>query len=320
MSSAAQAITLYFLVFCCAFLALNAAVGAGLEAHRRRNHTNVHAKKKEKADSAEVLLASMRRDRGLSKDGHIKSLNYAIGKMVMQSGLPLRNYTVYGIMFGAAIVAAFAGYFFKAGVLYALIGAVAGLVLPILIINHIVKRRRKKAAAQLPDALDVIIRSLKAGHPVSVALKLVGDEMQDPLGSEFAVASDEVGFGGTVSGTIQRMADRIGQEDFDLFAAMIRLQEKTGGNLAELLEANAATIRSRQRLRLKVRAASSEGRMSAIILNAAPAILFVVLMTMAPDFYGDVQGHPAVTYGLWGIVTWMAIGNLIMRKMINFKM
>ena len=111
----------------------------------------------------------------------------------------------------------------------------------------------------------------------------------------------------------------MGQDDFDLFAAMIRLQEKTGGNLAEILDNNASTIRARQRLRLKVRAASAEGRASAMILNAAPAALYILVNLLAPDFYGEVDDSPILNYVLVGVVVWMLIGNMVMRKMINFK-
>ena len=100
---------------------------------------------------------------------------------------------------------------------------------------------------------------------------------------------------------------------------MIRLQERTGGNLVELLTSNAKTIRDRQRMRLKIKAASAEGRMSALILNVAPLLLFVGIKKFAPGFYGDVEDSPALTYTLWGVVIWMIIGNLVMRKMINFK-
>ena len=100
---------------------------------------------------------------------------------------------------------------------------------------------------------------------------------------------------------------------------MIRLQEKTGGNLAELLQSNSETIRSRQRMRLKIRAASSEGRASALILNAAPIGLFLMIKLVAPDFYGDVGDNPILQNAFIGIIIWMIIGNLVMRRMINFK-
>jgi len=207
----------------------------------------------------------------------------------------------------------------KSTLLWAGIGAAIGFVLPIFILRFLVKRRRHKAVTQLPEALDVIVRSLAAGHPVPVAMALVGREMPDPIGSEFGVASDEVSFGANMSAAIQRLADRIGHDDFELFSAMIRLQERTGGNLAELLRSNAKTIRDRQKMRLKIKAASAEGRMSAMILNLAPIFMFMMIQWMSPDFYGDVEDNPIMTYALWGIVIWMGTGNLVMRRMINFK-
>ena len=319
MGSDPQTITVLVLIFCSAALAFNVLIGAGREINRRRVHANLHEKAKERADSPENLLAKMRHDRGLNREGYINNLNYHIGRMVTQSGLPLRANMIYVIMAGFACVLAAIGLIWQKSIIFSAAGMIIGAILPLLIVEYCVRRRRKKAARQLPDALDVIIRSLKAGHPVPVALSLVGREMPDPIGTEFGMASDELSFGGSVSTAIQRMADRIGQDDFDLFAAMIRLQEKTGGNLAELLEGNASTIRARQRLRLKVKAASAEGRTSALILNVAPIALFIIINVMAPDFYGDVKDEPIMDYMFIGIFIWMVIGNLIMRKMINFK-
>ena len=237
----------------------------------------------------------------------------------MQSGLPLGPYGIYFVSLGMAAAISLTAFLVKGLWVWALVGFAIGAVLPIMVISFLVKRRRKKAVAQLPDALDVIIRSLAAGHPVPVAMALVGREMSDPIGSEFGIASDEVSYGSTISAAVQKLSDRVGHEDFELFSAMIRLQERTGGNLAELLRSNAKTIRDRQKMRLKIKAASAEGRMSAIILNAAPILLFISINKMSPDFYGDVKGNPVVTYTLWGVVLWMVLGNLVMRKMINFK-
>lgn len=314
-----QAPVLFFLVFCCTFLGLTVLTGAGREINRKRAHINAHEKKKDSAETTKALLARMRHDRGLSKDGYINTLNYNVGRLIMQSGLSLRAYMIYIMMFGLSFLLGAGLYFFKSSLWLGIFGFGFGLALPILVLRHLVKRRQRNASRQLPDALDVIIRSLKAGHPVPVALSLVGREMPDPIGSEFAMASDELGFGGSVSTAIQRMADRIGQEDFDLFAAMIRLQEKTGGNLAELLEGNANTIRARQRIRLKIKASSAEGRMSALILNAAPVCVYLIIRVIAPDFYGDVSDSPIMKSVIIGVIGWMIIGNLVIRRMINFK-
>ncbi|MFN3314459.1 MAG: type II secretion system F family protein, partial [Hyphomonas sp.] len=119
---------------------------------------------------------------------------------------------------------------------------------------------------------------------------------------------------------VQRMAERAGDPDVELFAATVRLQEKTGGNLTELLKSNTKTIRERQTMRLKVRAASSEGRASAMILTSAPFIVMTGIHLMSPQFYGAVMHEPLIQYGFAGLFIWMAIGNFVMNRMINFKM
>jgi tight adherence protein B len=118
---------------------------------------------------------------------------------------------------------------------------------------------------------------------------------------------------------VGNIAARCKHPDFDLFAATIRLQERSGGNLVGLLKMNAHTIRERQKMRLKIHAASAEGRASAMILTAAPIGCFLFLQIARPTFYGEVIHVPFIQIGLGGLATWMAIGNLVMRRMINMK-
>ena len=180
-------------------------------------------------------------------------------------------------------------------------------------------RRAKALSLQLPNALEVIVRSLEAGHPVPTAIALVGRELPDPIGSEFGMAADEIAYGSTLELAVQHMAQRCRHGDIDLFAATIRLQDRSGGNLVGLLRMNAHTIRERRKLRLKIAAATSEGRISAIILTAAPFCVLGILEVIQPHFYGDVIHEKAIQYGLGFLGTWMFIGNLVMRKMINMR-
>jgi len=150
-------------------------------------------------------------------------------------------------------------------------------------------------------------------------MALVAKEMPDPIGSEFGIVSDEISFGSQMTSAIQRLAERTGHPDFELFSAIVRLQERTGGNLVQLLRANSGTIRARQKMRLKIRAASAEGRASALILNCAPIIVFLLVNFLSPDFYGSVSDNPIVPKTFIGVTVWMIIGNIFMRKMINFK-
>ena len=194
------------------------------------------------------------------------------------------------------------------------------MLAPMIGLNMVAGRRMKKMSEQLPDALQIVCRSLEAGHPVATAVSLVAREMPDPIGTEFGMAADEVSYGMSLTNAVQRMAERAGDPDVELFVATVRLQEKTGGNLCELLKANTTTIRERQTMRLKVKAASSEGRASAMILTSAPFIVMSGIHVLRPEFYGDVMDEPLVRVVFPVLFIWMAIGNFVMRKMINFKM
>ena len=180
--------------------------------------------------------------------------------------------------------------------------------------------RNKAIGVQLPQALEIIVRSLEAGHPVPTAISLVGREMVDPIGTEFGMAADEIAYGGTLQEAIERMSERCQHPDIDLFAATVRLQAGTGGNLTGLLKLNASTVRERHKMRLKIKAASSEGRASAMILTSAPFIAVGFIMISSPHFYGDVIHERFVQIGLGIILSWMFIGNMVMRNMINMKL
>jgi len=310
---------IYGLIFSAGFLALQVMIGAGRQATLRVKLTNDRLKRMKDDEPQSVVLSKMRKARGLNEGGDFAPLFNWIGRLVLQSGLPLGSYGIYAVLAVATIVSCLIFALVKGTFIWALSGALAGLILPIFVLKFLVKRRRNKAVAQLPEALDVIIRSLSAGHPVPVSMSLVAREMPDPIGSEFGIASDEISFGASVSAAVQRISDRVGHDDFELFSAMIRLQERTGGNLAALLTSNAKTIRERQKMRLRIKAASAEGRMSALILNLTPLVLYAGVQALSPDFYGDVKDSPSMKYLFWGIGIWMGIGNLVMRKMINFK-
>lgn len=310
---------IYLLIFCGGFLALQAFLGAGRQATVKVKMANDRLRRMQNDEPQANVVAKIRKSRSLSKSGDLQGLITWLNQLVMQSGLPLGVNGIYYILPGLSVSLALTLFLLKGTFVWAVIGAVIGLSAPVFVLKFLVNRRRNKAVTQLPEALDVIVRSLSAGHPVPVAMGLVAREMPDPIGSEFGIASDEVSFGSNISTAIQRLADRIGHDDFELFSAMIRLQERTGGNLAELLRANAKTIRDRQKMRLRIKACSAEGRMSAMILNIAPLALFALIRFTSPDFYGDVSDSHLIKPAFIGVAIWMFIGNLIMRKMINFR-
>ncbi len=190
---------------------------------------------------------------------------------------------------------------------------------PLLWLRILRGRRRKTFGAQFPDAIDIIVRSLRAGHPVPIAISMVGREMPDPVGSEFGIVSDEVAYGADLETAMRNLFFRVGQEDLPLFVTAVAIQGSTGGNLGEILDNLSSVIRLRFKMRRKVRALASEGRASAMILASLPIGIFAIVNLIAPDFYRSVWHFDLTKIGLGVAVGWMMVGILIMYRMVNFK-
>jgi tight adherence protein B len=265
------------------------------------------------------LVVELRKQRGLNAAGERGGWRW-LSDLIVRSGLRFdpRRWTL--AVAGAAAAGAIGAAILFHSPVGALVGLiVGGAVLPVVFLKVCAGRRDKALGRQLPQALDIIVRSLEAGHPVPTSIALVGKEMADPIGSEFGMSADEIAYGATLSQAVERMADRCQHPDVDLFAATVRLQERAGGNLTGLLKLNADTVRERHKMRLKIRAASSEGRASALILTAAPFLVGLFLQLSSPHFYGEVIHERFIQVGLAALGVWMGIGNLVMRRMIDLR-
>ena len=148
---------------------------------------------------------------------------------------------------------------------------------------------------------------------------MVAREMPDPIGTEFGLVADEVTYGSDLVSALGTMFERVGHEDLPLFVTAVSIQSTTGGNLREILDGLSRVIRERGKLRRKVRAISTEGRISAYILSAVPVLLMVGLMVLMPQFYGGVWDKSMTWYMLGGSVGWLLLGNAMMFKMANFR-
>jgi tight adherence protein B len=287
----------------------------------QKRQVNRRLKIGEKVEGISALVVELRKQRGLTAAGGRSERLRWLSDLIVASGLPYdqRKWLTY-IAAAALILAAGAGILTKSP-LAALGGAVlGGVFVPLGVLKFKAGKRNAALGFQLPQALDIIVRSLEAGHPVPAAVALVGREMTDPIGTEFGMAADEIAYGATLEQAVERMSERCQHADVDLFAATVRLQEKTGGNLTGLLKLNANTVRDRHKMRLKIKAASSEGRASAMILTAAPFIAIGMIVMIAPNFYGEVIHEPMVKFGLAGLGFWVFLGNLIMRRMIDMRL
>jgi len=180
-------------------------------------------------------------------------------------------------------------------------------------------KRLKQLENQLPLALDIIIRALKAGHPVISAVGLVTEEMGDPIGSEFGLIVDETTYGAEFREALQNFARRTGSDDAHFFAVSIGIQSDTGGNLAEILANLSSVMRSRQTLAKRIRSLSSEGRMSGLILSALPVFLIGVIGMLQPTFYTSKFSDPVFWPTVGAIMALYVVGLLMMHRITNFK-
>lgn len=196
---------------------------------------------------------------------------------------------------------------------------VVGIVLPLMVLQAKANRMRRKVQEQFPVALDVFVRGLRAGHPIASALELLTVEMTDPIGSEFGMVVDEVTYGAELRDALQAMADRWDLDDMRMFVVSLSVQSETGGNLAEILENLSKVIRERQTMMLKVRALSSEGRMTAVMLTALPILAFVGLFAFSPSFYLEVADDPAFIPGFAFLIILYVIGFVTIRRMVDLK-
>ena len=203
-----------------------------------------------------------------------------------------------------------------------MIGTIAFLIgagIPLMIFQVRANRMRKKMEDQFPVALDVFVRGLRAGHPIAAALDLLTVEMPDPIGSQFGIAVDEVTYGADLRDALSAMADRWDLDDMRMFVVSLSVQSETGGNLAEILENLSQVIRERASMMRKVRALSSEGRMTAVMLTTLPVLSFTLLFMANPSFYLDVADDPAFLPGYVVLLTLYAIGFFTIRRMIDLK-
>ncbi|MGF1477076.1 MAG: type II secretion system F family protein [Geminicoccaceae bacterium] len=201
----------------------------------------------------------------------------------------------------------------------AILGFVIGAGLPHLVIGKMIKRRAVKFTAQLPEALDLIVRSLRSGLPATEAIQVIGQEMQEPVASQFADIGAQVQIGVSIDEALWATSDRLQIQEFKYFAISLAIQQETGGNLAEILENLSAIIRKREQLKLKVKALSSEARASALIIGSLPFIMGIILYIVDPGYISQFWIDPRgpILLGIGGAS--MLTGILVMAKLIKFE-
>ena len=285
-----------------------------------RQNVNRRLKLLRNEPNRENVLVQLRKERGLTSAGNYRSGLEFLNRLVLQSGLTIGVGKLLIFFAIGAVIASGVGLYLRGNLLEALLIALfCGTALPYLVLRYLRGRRWKVFGAQFPDGLDMIVRSLRAGHPVPIAITMVAREMRDPIGSEFGIVADEITYGADLETALRNLYFRIGQDDLPLFVTAVAIQGSTGGNLGEILQNLSGVIRQRFKMRRKIRALAAEGRASALILSSLPIMIFLAIQIVAPDFYAGVWNEDLTKKSLMVAGAWMALGNFIMYRLVNFR-
>jgi len=190
---------------------------------------------------------------------------------------------------------------------------------PHFVIGKMIKRRINKFNSNFPDAIELMVRGLRSGLPITETLGIVSSEIQGPVGIEFRMVVDKMKIGRTMEVALQDTADRLGTAEFQFFVITLAIQRETGGNLAETLSNLADVLRKRAQMKLKIRAMSSESKASAYIVGSLPFIVFTLVWMINPHYMAGFFSDQRLEVAGVGGMIWMGIGAWIMAKMVNFE-
>jgi tight adherence protein B len=204
-------------------------------------------------------------------------------------------------------------------ILSLMLGLFFGVGGPHFVIGKMIKRRVNKFTSNFPDAIELMVRGLRSGLPITETLGIVASEVPGPVGIEFRIVADKMKIGRTMEAALQETADRLGTPEFQFFVITLAIQRETGGNLAETLSNLADVLRKRAQMKLKIRAMSSESKASAYIVGSLPFVVFGLVYMINPAYMGKFFTDERLMVAGVGGMIWMGIGALIMAKMVNFE-
>jgi tight adherence protein B len=250
-----------------------------------------------------------------------KKARLTLASRLLQAGLsasPMQYYVASAVL--AIVVMLLALFVHQPLWLDALGGAIAGVLLPRVVLGFLAQRRTKKFTEAFSDAMDIIVRGVKSGLPVNDCLKIIARESVQPLGGEFQRLVENLGMGMDFDNALDRMHERMPTNELKFFAIVMTVQAKAGGNLAEALGNLSAVLRARKLMREKVKALSAEATSSAMIIGALPPGVVTMISLTQPLYMAPLFTDPRGKLILLGCGFWMGLGIFVMRRMINFKM
>jgi len=332
MNDAAIRFLMMLALFALVVLLAQGVIGFVVERSGKSRAVNRRLRLIESGVDREAVTSMLRKSLPRSLEGAppwVSSALQSFRRLLNAANIAMSELQVLGLMLVGAVTVMFlilvaaglSGFPITFGVvqLALAVGIVLAFLLPWMVITRLADRRRRRMEQQFPIALDIFVRGLRSGHPIPAALQLLTVEMEDPIGTEFGIVTDEIAFGLDLREALARMADRWGLSDMHMFVVSVSVQMETGGNLAEILENLSKVIRDRASMFMKVRALSSEGRMTAVILTALPILAFVGLFLTNPVFYLDVATDPIFFFGFGGLILLYLVGFFTIRRMIDLK-
>lgn len=198
-------------------------------------------------------------------------------------------------------------------------GLLVGAGIPHFMVGRAISKRAKKFVAKFPDALELLVRGLRSGLPITETISVVAHELPGPVGEEFKLVMDRMKVGRTMDEALQETSNRLDMAEFSFFCITLAIQRETGGNLAETLANLADVLRKRAQMKLKISAMSSESKASAYIVGSLPFIVFALIYSINPRYLGQFFVDERLIIAGLGGLTWLGIGAFIMAQMVNFE-
>lgn len=275
----------------------------------------------EKNANREQVLEQLRKEMNQHLNAKNIPLYSMLAKKAQRANIAFSPQALIGIMALVSVVAFMLLSVFTAAEfgLRIILGVVFGVGGVFHWVNRTAKKRMSLLEEQLPDSIELMVRSLRVGHPFSTAIGIVAKEIPDPLGSEFGVISDEAAYGRDVSESLKAFAERMDSQDLRFLAVAVSIQQQSGGNLAEILEGLSKVVRARFKLFRRVRAITAEAKWSGMFLSGFPIAALVMINVIQPDYYDEVKETTAYVPAALFVVVFLIINVIYMKMMTNIK-
>jgi tight adherence protein B len=275
----------------------------------------------EKNANREQVLEQLRKEMNQHLNAKNIPLYSMLAKKAQRANIAFSPQALIGIMALVSVIAFLLLSVFTSAAfgLRIILGIVMGVGGVFHWVNRTAKKRMSLLEEQLPDSIELMVRSLRVGHPFSTAIGIVAKEIPDPLGSEFGVISDEAAYGRDVSESLKAFAERMDSQDLRFLAVAVSIQQQSGGNLAEILEGLSKVVRARFKLFRRVRAITAEAKWSGMFLSGFPIAALLMINVIQPDYYDGVKETTAYVPAALFVVVFLIINVIYMKMMTNIK-